>query len=177
MWEKTRDDYGAYCAHLDISGKNFVAKWCHLAFRSTFVVVLLFRLSNSRIIPIKVASVVAYKCARIISGIQIPRGTDIGGGLLIPHYGCLVVNRNAKIGNRCVLLHNVTIGAKGRGDDSGVPEIGSNVYVGAGASILGTVRVGDGAVIGANCVVVKDIPASMVAVGNPAKVTAPIRRH
>ncbi len=80
-----------------------------------------------------------------------------------------MINKKAVIGKRCVILHNVTIGAKGPGNDVGNPNVGDDVYLGAGATILGSVKVGDGAVIGAGSVVTKEVPAQAVMAGNPAR--------
>ena len=80
----------------------------------------------------------------------------------------VVVHRRARIGPRTVIGPNVTIG--GRSDLQEVPKIGSDVYVGAGARILGDVEVGDFAVIGANAVVIKDVPSRAVVVGVPARI-------
>jgi serine O-acetyltransferase len=67
-------------------------------------------------------------------------------------------------------MHHTTIGAKGVGDDLGVPTIGDHVYVGANAVVIGTIHVGDGAVIGAGSVVLRDVPPGSVVAGNPARI-------
>ena len=75
------------------------------------------------------------------------------------------------IGDGCMLFHNVTIGGNGKtGDVIGAPVIGKNVFIGAGAVILGPITIGDGAKIGANSVVLHDVPEGATAVGMPAKV-------
>ena len=73
------------------------------------------------------------------------------------------------MGERCSISHGVTIGVLG-GHRPGVPRLGNDVYVGAGAKILGPVTIGDGAIIGANAVVLKDVPAGATAVGVPARI-------
>lgn len=165
-----QEDRAAYSDHLDLAAAGAIRRHFELWTRSTFPIVFLFRLANCSFLPVKAVGIPLYKLARILSGIQIKRGTRIGGGLLLPHYGTIVINRRSQIGPSCVILHNVTLGAKGGGDDSGVPEIGSHVYIGAGAVLLGSVRVGDRAIIGANSVVIKDVAEDSIAVGNPAKV-------
>jgi serine O-acetyltransferase len=101
-----------------------------------------------------------------VSGAEIPLNSSrIAGGLLIPHPNGVVVHPEAVIGPNCLLFQQVTIGT---GPKPGVPRLGSNVDVGPGAKILGGVTIGDHAVIGANAVVLNDVPAGAVAVGVPA---------
>jgi serine O-acetyltransferase len=86
----------------------------------------------------------------------------------MPHPQGVIVHPKVRIGVNCTIMQQVTIGMKDA--NSGVPTIGSNVAIGAGAKILGPVTVGDHAKIGANAVVLTDIPAYAVAVGIPAKI-------
>jgi serine O-acetyltransferase len=90
----------------------------------------------------------------VIGGINIPLRCQIGGGLQMPHTNGIVINSGARIGCNCEIFQQVTIG-EGKG---GCPEIGNNVSIGPGAKILGGVRVGDGSRIGANALVVRDVP-------------------
>lgn len=102
----------------------------------------------------------------IVTGADLPLKTEIGGGLLMPHPNGVVVHPLSKIGPNCLLMQQTTLGV-GR---SGVPPtLGGNVDVGAGAKIIGAVHVGDHAIIGANAVVVRDVPAGSVVVGVPAR--------
>jgi len=112
----------------------------------------------------------AYSTVRIMTGIDIPRTARIGPGLLIHHFGGVMVNPQATIGARCTLRHGVTIGDRYGMND--IPMLGNDVSVGAYAQILGNVRVGDGASIGAMAVVLTDVPAGGTAVGNPARIIA-----
>jgi serine O-acetyltransferase len=102
-----------------------------------------------------------------ITGADIPLNSRIGGGLLIPHPNGIVIHPSASIGPNCLLFQQVTIGM-GTGD--GVPTLGGHVDVGAGAKIIGGVRIGDHARVGANSVVLCDVPAGSTAVGIPARV-------
>lgn len=99
------------------------------------------------------------------------RTKDFGDELYLPHPYGIVVHAWARIGDRVTIYHNVTLGETGTGP--GVPTIGDDVLIGAGAVLLGPITVGDGAVIGANAVVTADVPPGGLAVGNPATVTAP----
>ena len=103
-------------------------------------------------------------------GIQIEFTTQIGPGFYLCHFGGIVVNRRCVIGKNCNLSHEVTLGGRSRGERAGCPVIGDNVYIGPGAKVIGKIEIGDEAAIGANCVVVNDVPAKGVAVGIPGKV-------
>lgn len=96
----------------------------------------------------------------------IGRGADFGPGLVLVHSLGVVINSAVKGGENVVIEHQVTIGA----EKGSVPRIGDNVFIGAGAKILGGVTIGAGAKIGANAVVVDDVPAGATVVGIPARV-------
>ena len=108
----------------------------------------------------------AYSVTRLVTGIDIPRGTRIGPGLLIHHFGGIILHPTARIGAGCTLRHGVTIGARA---GTGAPVIGHNVAIGAYAQILGDVTIGDRASIGAMAVVLINVPEGAKAVGNPAR--------
>ena len=103
-------------------------------------------------------------------GISISYKTRIGSGFYIGHFGGIIVNSNAVIGKNCNISHLVTLGITNRGEKKGVPIICDNVYIGPGAKIIGNIRVGNNAAIGANCVVTKDVPDNAVVVGVPGKI-------
>lgn len=117
-----------------------------------------------------------------ILGTEIPAETDIGKGLILAHGGKgVVIHHHAKIGDNVTVYHQVTIGGHGLGnfDEAykeankhkavSAPVIGNNVTIFTGAKIIGPVTIGDGAIIGANAVVIKDVPAKATAVGVPAR--------
>jgi serine O-acetyltransferase len=99
------------------------------------------------------------------TGIQIPPNT-FGKGLQIWHWGSIIVNDNAKIGDYATIYPGVVIGAK----SGEVPTIGSNVFIGAGAKILGGLKIGDNVIVAPNAVVVTDVPDNAVVGGIPAKI-------
>ncbi len=117
----------------------------------------------------KAVYLAAFKFVEIAAGVSLPAHARIGKGLYIGHFGNIIVHPDTVMGERCALSHGVTIGVLG-GDRPGVPRIGNDVYIGAGAKILGPVTIGDGATIGANAVVIDDVPPGATAVGVPARI-------
>lgn len=112
---------------------------------------------------------VCYAFNRIVFSAAIPPESTIGEGVLFGYKGLgIVIHRRAIIGNNVQIGAHVTIG--GRGNHTNVPVIEDNVLIGSGAKILGPVRIGGGAKIGANAVVLHDVPPGATAVGIPAKV-------
>ncbi len=104
----------------------------------------------------------------VITGSDIPLNSNLGGGLSLPHPTGIIIHPSALIGVNCTILHQVTVGR--RAGLAGLPNIGNEVLLGAGCKILGPIRVGDGAKIGANAVVIHDVPERSTAVGVPAKI-------
>ena len=90
-----------------------------------------------------------------------------GKGLSIAHINCININQNASVGDNCRIHEGVTIGASG---GSSAPSIGKNVFLGSGCKVMGNVNVPNNCVVGANAVVVKDVPSHSIVVGVPAKV-------
>lgn len=115
------------------------------------------------IIAAKLA-ILRYRWWSVITGADIPINARIGGGLLLPHPGGIVIHPEAEIGPNCLIFQQVTIGI----GNGGVPRIGGHVDIGAGAKILGAVAIGDHARIGANAVVLRDVPSGKTATGVPA---------
>jgi serine O-acetyltransferase len=95
---------------------------------------------------------------------------NIGEGFYIGHFGTIIVHGLAVIGKHCNISHGVTIGMTNSGRNSGVPVIGDRVYIAPGAKIIGGINIGNDVAIGANAVVLKDVPNNAVVVGVPAKV-------
>ncbi|PZN82312.1 MAG: serine acetyltransferase [Candidatus Methylumidiphilus alinenensis] len=115
----------------------------------------------------KPVTVFHYRFWSAISGADIPLNSKIGGGLLIPHPNGIVIHPDAQIGPNCLIFQQVTIGT---GPKPGLPVIEGHVDIGAGAKILGGIHIGAHARIGANSVVINDIPSNTTAVGIPAVV-------
>ena len=104
---------------------------------------------------------------QIVAGIELHCETRVGRRLLIEHFGGIIVSGDAVIGDDVVIRQGVTIGLRTTGR-RGAPVIGDRVDIGAGAKLLGNIRIGNDAVIGANAVVLCDVPEGALAVGIPA---------
>jgi serine O-acetyltransferase len=106
---------------------------------------------------------------------------EIGEGLFMTHVGGIHLHPDVVIGRNCNLAHHVTIGTSAMGR-KGVPRIGDNVYIGVGAAIIGKIRIGDGAKIAANTLVINNVPCGATVMGVPGRVvmrgpTAPEERE
>ena len=108
--------------------------------------------------------------SRFWTGIEIHPGAKIGRRLVIDHGMGIVIGETAEIGDDCLLYRGVTLGGTGKDQGKRHPTIGNNVLVSTGAKVLGPFKVGDGARIAANAVVLKEIPENATAVGVPARV-------
>ena len=103
----------------------------------------------------------------VVTQSDVDLQATLGKGLMLPHPNGVVIHGEARIGDDCMIMQQVTVGMI---DESEVPVIGNRVYIGAGAKIIGKLTVGDGARIGANAVVVNDVPSNATAVGIPARI-------
>lgn len=141
-------------------------------FRSIF----LYRLFNIKFKNVSKLQPLYYILRWISFSVEIPYSAQIEEGFLIGHPEGLVINANCVIGKNFTIYQGVTLGGSiGKiKDGRDAPFIGDNVFIGAGAKVLGPVKIGDNSMIGANAVVVKDIPKDSVAVGIPAKIVKKI---
>jgi serine O-acetyltransferase len=110
-----------------------------------------------------------FKFVQIITGIELPCEVEIGKNFVIDHSGGIVISGFAKFGDNCRIRTGVVVGLS-RVDDPCAPVIGDNVDIGAGAKVLGRIRIGNNVCIGANAVVITDVPDDSIAVGVPAKI-------
>ena len=111
------------------------------------------------------------QAARAITGVEIHPGAQLGRRLFIDHGMGVVIGETAVVGDDVLLFHGVTLGGRSMSHGKRHPTLGDNVVVGAGAKILGPVTVGSGAQVGANAVVIRDVPIDHIAVGVPAKIS------
>ena len=107
--------------------------------------------------------------SRWITGIEIHPGAVIGRRFFIDHGMGVVIGETAEIGDDCTLYHGVTLGGTSWEKGKRHPTLGNDVVVGAGAKVLGPIKIGDGARIGSNSVVVKEVPESATVVGVPGR--------
>lgn len=114
-----------------------------------------------------------YRKCRNHYGIEVPYSAKVGRRVVFEHQHGIVIHGNSEIGDDSILRQGCTLGNKSLDRPHDAPKLGKRVNVGAGAKILGAVTVGDDAVIGANSVVLKDVPPGMIAVGLPAMNIAP----
>lgn len=122
--------------------------------------------------PFSVLYRMCYRHVRNVYGIDLPYSVKLGARVVIEHSSGIIIHGNSEIGDDCVLRQGVTLGNRYMEKPFDAPRLGSRVNVGAGAKILGAVRIGDDAQIGANAVVLSDVPAKASAVGVPARLVA-----
>src|ERR1700709_1202528 len=116
-----------------------------------------------------VPRVIAYT-ARALTGVEIHPAANVGDGLFIDHGMGVVIGETADVGNDVTLYQGVTLGGTGSPPAERPPTVGDNVTVGSGAKLLGPIEVGHGAKVGANSVVITDVPPNSTVVGNPGHV-------
>ena len=125
----------------------------------------------------KPAARVLMTVVRSITGVEIHPGAVIGARFFIDHGMGVVIGETAEVGDDVMLYHGVTLGGRSLQRVKRHPTVGSRVTIGAGARILGPVYVGDDVQIGANSVVVKDVPSGAIATGIPATIRFPQGRE
>ncbi len=113
---------------------------------------------------------VISQVGRFFTNIEIHPGAKIGKGLFIDHGAGVVIGETAEIGDNVTIYQNVTLGGTGKEKGKRHPTIGNNVVISAGAKVLGSFTVGDNVKIGANSVVLKEVPANCTVVGVPGRI-------
>jgi serine O-acetyltransferase len=153
------------------------ARWCYesdhwratlkVCFTDGSAAMILYRLmQGSRRWGLTPLEMIFNKLNVVCCNCIIGRGADFGPGLVLIHSSGIVINGTVRGGCGIYLEHQVTIGAEQRRS----PVLGGNIFIGAGAKVIGAVTVGDGARIGANAVVIDDVPPHATAVGVPARI-------
>jgi serine O-acetyltransferase len=122
--------------------------------------------------PFSVLYRALFRGVRNFYGIELPASAQVGRRVVFEHQSGIVIHGNARIGDDCIIRQGVTLGNRYLNEPQAAPRLAKGVNVGAGAKILGAVTIGDNAQIGANAVVLSDVPANQLAVGVPARLVA-----
>jgi serine O-acetyltransferase len=120
--------------------------------------------------PFSVIYRIMFRHCRNVYGIELPFSAQVGRGVVIEHQGCIVVHGASVIGDRCIIRQGCTLGIRRMSDAADAPVLENDVELGAGAILLGKIHIGASAQIGANAVVLTDVPAGFLAIGVPAKI-------
>lgn len=155
----------------DVARKGHGARaWAKAFTKIDFHVLLGYRLCRAlqRSGAGRIIVVILQIFPRVLSGCYISAKASIAGGLHMPHPTGVVIGEGVVLGRNATIFQNVTIGSGDLGAGA-YPIIGDNVTIFANAVIVGAIRIGDGAKIGAGAIVLQDVPAGRTAVGNPAR--------
>ncbi len=120
-------------------------------------------------LPFSILYKILKLLSQILTGIDLPCEAIVGRRFRIEHFGDIIISGDTVFGDDVVIRNGVTVGLK-RTHERGAPIIGSRVDIGAGAKILGAIHIGDDVVIGANAVVLRDVPSNALAIGVPAQI-------
>ena len=162
MFNNIRDDLRAYDGHWGAQG---------------FWVMVVYRFGRWRyqVRPALLRKVFSllykllFKFVQVLTGIELPCEVTLGRNFIIDHFGGVIISGYAKFGDNCRIRNGVVVGLRRVGETS-APVIGDNVDIGAGAKLLGPIKIGNNVRIGANAVVLCDVPDDAVAAGVPAVV-------
>ncbi len=162
MFENIREDWRTY--QHDITRQGF---WVMLVYRFGRWRYTIKR--RGLRMPFSFIYKILFLFIQILTGIELPCEAKVGKRFTIEHFGNLIVSGDAVFGDDVIIRNGVTVGLKQTGI-RGSPTIGNRVDIGVGAKLLGPIQIGDDVAIGANAVVIKDVPANSIAVGVPAKI-------
>lgn len=163
LWEQIKEDWIAH-------GRD----WTKPGFRAVAV----HRFGNWRMkvkpkllrAPLSLIYRYWYRKVRNVYGIDLPYTVRLGRRVVIEHQSCIIIHGDCVIGDDCIIRQGVTMGNRYTDRPFEAPKLGAKVNVGAGAKILGNIAIADDVNIGANAVVLADLPPGSTAVGIPAKV-------
>ena len=120
-------------------------------------------------LPFSILYKILKLLSQILTGIDLPCEVTVGRRFKIEHFGDIIISGDTVFGDDVVIRNGVTVGLK-RTHERGAPVIGNRVDIGAGAKVLGPIRIGDDVAIGANAVVLQDVPPNSLAIGVPAQI-------
>ena len=163
LWEQIKEDWIAHGRDWTKPGFRAVAVCRFGAWRMSLEPKLLRA-------PLSIIYRVMYRHVRNVYGIELPYTVNLGRRVIIEHQSCIVIHGNCAIGDDCIIRQGVTIGNRYLDKPLEAPQLGARVNVGAGSKILGKLVIGDDVSIGANAVVLSDIPTGKTAIGIPAKI-------
>ncbi|MBB6122488.1 serine O-acetyltransferase [Sphingobium subterraneum] len=163
LWTLIREDYRSHNRDWTLPGFRTLAVYRFGVWRM-----------GVRFLPLRALFRIAYRAmfrhCRNVYGIELPYTARIGRGVIIEHQGGIVIHGNTVIGDNTIIRQGCTFGVRRIDRPGEAPVVGCNVNIGAGAALLGAIHVGDNAAIGANAVVLHDVPAGALVVGMPARV-------
>lgn len=166
LWQQIREDWEAH-------GRD----WTKPGFRAVAIYRFgVWRMQvKSKVLraPLSILYRSLYRKARNSYGIDLPYTVKLGRRVVIEHQNGIIIHGYSEIGDDSIIRQGVTLGNRYLDRPFDAPKLGMQVNIGAGAKLLGKIAIGDGASVGANAVVLTDIPAGQTAVGIPAKVLKP----
>lgn len=130
-----------------------------------WVLLLIRREQVCRIMPMRRLFALLKKVFLVGTNCELPAPAFKGGGIHLPHMNGIIVSGGARVGSNCTIFHQVTLGIASVSGKEGAPIVGNNVLIGAGAKLIGSIKIGDDVRIGANAVITKDVPAGATVVG------------
>ncbi len=163
FWEQIREDWNAHERDWTRPGFRAVAVARFGQWRMQVKLNLLRG-------PLSILYRSLYRHVRNVYGIELPYTVELGRRVIIEHQSAIVIHGYSKIGDDCIIRQGVTIGNRHLDRPFEAPKLGKRVNIGAGAKILGGITIGDDVCIGANAVVLADVPAGATVVGIPAKI-------
>jgi len=168
MFENIREDWRTYQGDLTRQGLWVMAAYRFGRWRYGFRSPILR-------MPLSFCYKILKLMSQILTGIDLPCEVVVGRRFKIEHFGDIIISGDTQFGDDVVIRNGVTVGLRRTGV-RGAPVIGNRVDIGTGAKILGAIRIGDDVAIGANAVVLEDVPDGCIAVGVPAQIRSRKRR-
>jgi serine O-acetyltransferase len=162
MFENIREDWRTYEGDVARQGLWVMVVYRFGRWRYQFRTPLLR-------VPLSFCYKILKLASQILTGIDLPCEVVVGRRLVIEHFGGIIISGDTQLGDDVVIRNGVTIGLRRTGV-RGAPVIGDRVDIGTGAKILGSIRIGNDVAIGANAVVLQDVPDNCIAVGIPASI-------